>query len=73
MERFKKENLEIVWNESKCIHAGICVKMLPKVYRPEETPWIHADCASVLGDNEKLQVELKELNGSRKVILWVKS
>ncbi|WP_323027969.1 (4Fe-4S)-binding protein [Gelidibacter japonicus] len=46
MERFKKENLEIVWNESKCIHAGICVKMLPKVYRPEETPWIHADCAS---------------------------
>lgn len=27
----------------------------------------------VLGDSEKLQVELKELNGSRKVILWVKS
>lgn len=46
MERFKKENLEIVWDESKCIHAGICVKMLPKVYRPEETPWIHTDFAS---------------------------
>lgn len=32
--------LTIHWNAEKCKHAGVCVKMLPKVYKPKEKPWI---------------------------------
>jgi uncharacterized Fe-S cluster protein YjdI len=31
----------------RCIHAGVCVKTLPKVYNPKATPWITCDNASV--------------------------
>ena len=30
----------ILWQAGKCIHSGICVKTLPKVYNPAERPWI---------------------------------
>lgn len=30
----------IVWEAKKCIHSGICVKGLPKVFRPTVRPWI---------------------------------
>ncbi len=32
--------IDIVWKPELCKHAGICVKMLPKVYRPKERPWV---------------------------------
>ncbi|WP_236587628.1 GNAT family N-acetyltransferase [Marivirga aurantiaca] len=36
----------ILWKPEKCIHAGICVKTLPKVYHPKEKPWITAENAT---------------------------
>ena len=30
----------ILWKPSLCAHAGVCVKMLPKVYNPKNRPWI---------------------------------
>lgn len=30
----------IVWKPELCIHAGICVKTLPKVYHLKDKPWI---------------------------------
>lgn len=51
MEETKKytENgsITVLWTPSKCIHAGVCVKSLPKVYHPREKPWITADKASM--------------------------
>ncbi len=32
--------IAIIWKPELCKHAGICVKMLPKVYRPKERPWV---------------------------------
>ncbi|WP_347922904.1 (4Fe-4S)-binding protein [Pontimicrobium sp. SW4] len=46
MEEFKKEDITVLWDATKCVHAGYCVKLLPNVYRPGETPWVHTDCAS---------------------------
>jgi len=51
MEReIKKEytngELTIVWKPKTCIHSGECVKALPKVYNPTETPWINIKNAS---------------------------
>jgi uncharacterized Fe-S cluster protein YjdI len=46
-KEYQKDNLTVIWEPKKCIHAGICVKTLPKVYNPKATPWIACDNASV--------------------------
>lgn len=44
---YQKDELTIYWKPHKCIHAGECVKRLPKVYKPREKPWITPENASV--------------------------
>ena len=39
-------NLPSYGNPSLCIHAGECVKALPKVYNPKERPWIKVENAT---------------------------
>ena len=46
-KEYKKDNLTVIWKPNLCIHAGVCVKTLPKVYNPKSTPWINCDNASV--------------------------
>ncbi|SEF70113.1 Uncharacterized Fe-S cluster protein YjdI [Halpernia humi] len=36
----------IIWQPDLCIHSGICVKTLPKVYHPKEKPWVKPENAS---------------------------
>lgn len=36
----------ILWKPEKCIHSGICVKTLPRVYNPQEKPWIKPENTS---------------------------
>lgn len=40
--RYKHPNGEItvLWRPQRCIHSGICVKMLPNVYDPNARPWV---------------------------------
>lgn len=33
----------ILWKPERCIHAGVYVKTLPKVYNPKEKPWVKPD------------------------------
>jgi uncharacterized Fe-S cluster protein YjdI len=47
VKKYSKEGFNIVWKPAKCIHSGICVKTLPKVYRPGEKPWIQPESATV--------------------------
>lgn len=51
MENTKKykenKGITILWTPSKCVHAGICVKTLPKVYHPKDKPWITPEIATV--------------------------
>ena len=42
---YPQKDLTIIWQPEKCIHAGVCVKMLPKVYNPRARPWINPDAA----------------------------
>ena len=44
--QYKNENITIHWDQSKCIHAGICVRSLPNVYNPKERPWVKIENAS---------------------------
>ena len=38
--------LTIIWQPELCQHAGICVKTLPDVYKPKESPWIQIEIAT---------------------------
>ena len=48
MERKEYSNGEItiVWQPKLCIHSGVCVRTLPKVYNPQERPWIKPENAT---------------------------
>ena len=44
--QYKNEDITIHWDQSKCIHAGVCVRSLPSVYNPKERPWVKIENAS---------------------------
>lgn len=37
---YSNNEITIIWKPGICQHSGICVKMLPAVYHPNERPWI---------------------------------
>ncbi len=43
---YSNGEITIIWQPALCQHAGICVKMLPEVYRPGERPWIRVGSAT---------------------------
>jgi len=47
--------ITILWKPKVCIHAGVCVKMLPQVYNPKDRPWIKAENATT--EELKNQIE----------------
>ena len=57
-KKFEYSNgaLTIVWQPELCAHAGVCVKMLPQVYRPSKHPWIEAKNASA----EQLMAQIRQ-------------
>lgn len=46
-KKYVKDELTIIWKPKTCIHAAVCVQMLPKVYNPNERPWLKQENASV--------------------------
>lgn len=46
MKEYPNGEISVIWKPELCEHAGICVKMLPKVYNPKERPWIKVENAS---------------------------
>lgn len=47
IKEYQKDELTIVWQPKKCIHAGVCVKTLPNVYDPKAKRWIDTEKASI--------------------------
>lgn len=46
MKEYPNGEISVIWKPELCEHAGICVKMLPKVYNPKERPWIKVENAT---------------------------
>ncbi len=46
MKTYTKENIKIAWEPKKCTHSANCAKGLPKVFKPQERPWIQEENAS---------------------------
>ena len=38
--------ITIVWQSSKCIHSGNCVKGNPDVFQPKTQPWIKPEASN---------------------------
>ncbi len=51
---YSNKDITIVWQPMICQHAAICVKKLPKVYKPKEKPWLTIENAST--DELKKQI-----------------
>ena len=51
---YSNKDITIVWQPKVCQHAAVCVKSLPKVYKPKEKPWITIENAST--DELKKQI-----------------
>jgi uncharacterized Fe-S cluster protein YjdI len=43
---YSNSEITIIWQPHLCRHSGICVKTLPKVYKPNERPWIDPNNAT---------------------------
>lgn len=43
---YTNRDVTIIWKPELCAHAGICVKILPKVYNPKNRPWIKPENAT---------------------------
>lgn len=47
VKEYQNEGITVIWKPRKCIHAAVCVKTLPEVYKPDDKPWINPQNASV--------------------------
>lgn len=45
-KRYSNGEITIVWRPGLCIHSGICVRMLPRVYDVNARPWITPENAT---------------------------
>ncbi|WP_436414013.1 (4Fe-4S)-binding protein [Petrimonas sp.] len=45
-KEYTNGEITILWKPDLCTHSGICVKTLPKVYNPQERPWIKMENAT---------------------------
>ncbi|MFY8127659.1 MAG: (4Fe-4S)-binding protein [Chitinophagaceae bacterium] len=46
VKEYSNGEITVVWQASKCIHSGNCVKNLPQVFQPKNSPWVKVDEAS---------------------------
>jgi uncharacterized Fe-S cluster protein YjdI len=45
-KEYTNGEITIVWQSSKCIHSGMCVKNLAAVFKPQTSPWIQMENAT---------------------------
>lgn len=45
-KKYPKEDINVIWNQEKCIHSANCAKGLASVFKPKEKPWIQTENAS---------------------------
>ena len=53
---YQEGDLTVEWRPERCIHSKVCVKGLPKVFRPKEKPWIQIKNA----ENEAIIKQVKK-------------
>lgn len=56
MREYSNGEVTVIWQPEKCIHSGVCVTLLPSVYRPNERPWVAPENAT----GEELMAQIRQ-------------
>jgi len=54
--RYPKGEITVLWKPDRCIHSGICVRGLPKVFDVKRRPWVDttgAEQAEIIAQVER--------------------
>ena len=43
IKRYQNNGITVVWEPAKCIHSKVCFDGLPKVFNPEQRPWVQLE------------------------------
>lgn len=46
IKEYSNGDITIIWQPKMCSHSAVCVKGLPGVFKPKESPWIKIDASS---------------------------
>lgn len=46
IKRYSNGEITIIWRPRLCVHSGVCVKTLPRVYDVSRHPWITPENAT---------------------------
>lgn len=46
VKRYSNGEVTVVWQPALCIHSATCVHGLPKVFHPQQLPWITLEHAT---------------------------
>ncbi len=46
VKEYSNGEVTVLWKPSQCIHSGICLKGLPKVFDLKQRPWVNMTAAS---------------------------
>lgn len=46
VKRYSNGEVAVIWQPALCIHSAVCVGGLPKVFHPQERPWITVEHAT---------------------------
>jgi len=56
VKQYTNGEVTVVWKSGLCTHSANCVRGLPEVFKPRESPWInleHATSASIIEQVKK--------------------
>jgi uncharacterized Fe-S cluster protein YjdI/CDGSH-type Zn-finger protein len=42
---YRTNQIAVIWQPERCIHAANCVRGVPEVFNPRDRPWVHAGAA----------------------------
>ncbi|PWL31847.1 (4Fe-4S)-binding protein [uncultured Roseivirga sp.] len=45
-KEYSNGEITVLWKPDLCIHSGICLKGLPKVFNLKQRPWVNVNAAS---------------------------
>ena len=45
-KEYSNGEITVLWKPDLCIHSGICLKGLPKVFNLKQRPWVNINAAS---------------------------
>ncbi|MCD7962863.1 MAG: (4Fe-4S)-binding protein [Rikenellaceae bacterium] len=47
LHEYSNEKIVVYWDQSKCVHSGMCHYNLRNVFDPASRPWVKLDMATV--------------------------